>query len=425
MKKILFAGNSLSQISGLAYVSASLMTLFKKALADTEIAYATLQGSDSTGNGLIAQGKEFAETFKDIPLYNVQLSNKDRAMLFDPVVASFQPDLILSVHDPWILEQIAYSVYRDSYCWVAYQPIEAPEYPPQVMVPSPLLPYPRKSIKAILARADLIIPYTPMGQDALLRMGLTTGRPVLNGVDFSQRCIESVAKAEIFGDLVPENGFVFMTMGENSERKRLDRVLQAFSVFLSRAKNPSRFKLDIHSDLDSIQSTTGADIRSMISEMGLEQSVLFPENPCVSKSALYRLYKACDCYIGLPSAEGFGYGFAEAMMHGLPLVYINYGGHLSYCMPAGIPVDVQTTIPCQRSTIPWALADIESAARAMERIATDRKLRRDLSRKGEKIAARALDWNVVFPDLFNQVADAYELSRQTGLPREIMLRRIV
>lgn len=43
------------------------------------------------------------------------------------------------------------------------------------------------------------------------------------------------------------------------------------------------------------------------------------------------LYRACDCYVSLHRAEGFGRGLAEAQLLGLDLIATGYSGNMDYC----------------------------------------------------------------------------------------------
>lgn len=113
-----------------------------------------------------------------------------------------------------------------------------------------------------------------------------------------------------------------------------------------------------------------------------------------SQSRRYAAFAACDAYVSLHRAEGFGLTIAEAMALGKPVIATAYSGNLdfmnaenSYLVPwakARIPVGCQ---PYPAGGI-WAEPDVESAAELMKRVWLHReeaelkayKARRDMLR---------------------------------------------
>ena len=423
MEHIMFAGDSLNHPSGLAYVAKSMMLRF----ADNghKISYMTLNGVDTTSDGIAVQGKEFHEQFKDMPIYNCQAS-KDRYDEVEKAIRIAKPNVVFTVHDPWVIDPLAYSSYRESYMLVNYVTVEIPEYPERVLQANPLSPKTRKNIADILQKADVVIPVTEMGKKALEKMKVVCTKPIYNGLDTDLRCTETIRCHEAFPGAADPGDFMFMTMGLNTARKSIDKVIESFKDFLVKMKFQKKYKLYLHTDVHA--ASGGTDLREMVKCLGLDDHVLIATNMRASegldKKELYKRYKACDCYIGMPAGEGFGYGFAEAMMHGLPLVYIDYGGHTDYCKPAGLPAKVLTHTNARNAYMRWAVADTASAAKAMARISGDAKLRARLSREGEKIAMEELSWDVVFPKVYNEVSNGFSKYMPTSL-NGIMLRRLI
>jgi glycosyltransferase involved in cell wall biosynthesis len=70
---------------------------------------------------------------------------------------------------------------------------------------------------------------------------------------------------------------------------------------------------------DRLKLASSQDRRIRIIEITLPQDKLLA------------LYQACDCFVSLHRAEGFGRGIAEALQLGLRVIATNYGGNVDFC----------------------------------------------------------------------------------------------
>jgi glycosyltransferase involved in cell wall biosynthesis len=86
---------------------------------------------------------------------------------------------------------------------------------------------------------------------------------------------------------------------------------------------------------------------------------------------------AADCYVSLHRAEGYGLTLAEAMAVGRPVIGTAYSGNLEFMTD-----DTSELVPFEMTRIPfgcvpypttacWAEPDIDVAAQAMRRLASD------------------------------------------------------
>lgn len=423
--KVMFVGDSPAMTTGLSYVSCSLMRRFVRFLGGQNVAYATITGIDTTLEGTRAHGDEFFDEFKDVTFFNCQLNDRERYSKFNDAVEAFRPTIVITVVDPWRVDQVAFSHFRATYFWVAYVTIETPRYPETMIHTSHIFREPRKSIANILKSADLVVPFTEMGRKALERMGVPASDHVYAGVELDLAQQTPARKSELFMGMVEDDQFLFMSMGVNSERKRIDRVIEAFAAFLNKRKDPQKFKLYLHTDTNS--PTSGTDLLEIIDHLGLTSSVIHSRHKYgkgIPRAELYRLYSTCDCYIGLPSGEGFGYGFAEAMAHGKPLVYTDYGGHAEFARVAGEPVRVSEFYNAKNAYIKWALADVQDAVRAMNKAVSDAKFRERAKKAGIDFAYREFDWDRNSKKLFDIISEQF--SRIRGFRNYgLMLKRVM
>lgn len=433
-RRVLFVSDTLAGTTGLAYIAKNFVDFFYR--KNWTIGYANIAGKDiSKLEDCKVQGQDFLKVAKNTQFYNVQLFDKNKSNLFDDVIKKFKPDVVISIHDPWTLDQIAYSAYRHTFFWAAYLTIEAPVYPDHVIYPTHVFPHLRKSIKYTLQSVDLCIPCTKMAYNALQDWNLNLVDNVYCGIDLSQKIKEPVLKKSVFGPNVEEDDFIFITVGINSERKRLHKVIDSFEKFLDKIRETKyegifddykKYKLYIHSDFDKSQG--GTDLKSVIKESPYRSQIYLPGNYVsgigVSKKELYRKYKASDCYIGLSSGEGFGYGYVEAAMHSKPVIYINYGGHVEFCKDFGLSVKVNDYIYAINAAIKWAIADSNDCANQMIKIASDKKLYNKLSSKCLQ-TIKQFDWKDVMEQFYTIFSQFYKKWRINTSISKVYSKRII
>ena len=110
----------------------------------------------------------------------------------------------------------------------------------------------------------------------------------------------------------------------------------------------------------------------------------------LSKTELLSLYNACDVFLSLHRSEGFGRCIAEAMLLGRPVITTAYSGNVDFtnasnAMPVGFNLEpVLTGQYTAGENQVWANADIESAARHMQDLATSPDLRRIIGTEASK-----------------------------------------
>ena len=94
----------------------------------------------------------------------------------------------------------------------------------------------------------------------------------------------------------------------------------------------------------------------------------------LDRADLLALYQACDCFVSLHRAEGFGRGLAEALQLGLRVICTGYSGNLDFChAPAAELVDYRL-VKVGRTQYPhskgqyWAEPSIKHAAALMQKV---------------------------------------------------------
>lgn len=101
----------------------------------------------------------------------------------------------------------------------------------------------------------------------------------------------------------------------------------------------------------------------------------------LSRPDLLALYKACDCFVSLHRAEGYGRGLAEAMQLGLHVICTGYSGNVDFCQRPWADLVNYRLIPVKQGQYPYALGqvwadpDVEHAALLMRQFVEKKQYR--------------------------------------------------
>jgi len=113
----------------------------------------------------------------------------------------------------------------------------------------------------------------------------------------------------------------------------------------------------------------------------------------LDRGAVLDLCRACDCFVSLHRAEGFGRSLAEAMMLGKPVIATGYSGNMDFTVPGTAALVDHRLRPVGEGEYPfgdgqsWAEPDIGHAAWWMERLFRERPLRERLAAQGQALVA--------------------------------------
>ena len=115
----------------------------------------------------------------------------------------------------------------------------------------------------------------------------------------------------------------------------------------------------------------------------------------LTKARVLDLYRACDCFVSLHRAEGFGRGIAEAMMLGKPVIVTGYSGNLDFTtLATAALVDYRWAVLTAEdypfgAGQSWAEPDVEHAAWWMRTLLAKPDIRSRFARLGQISAAQA------------------------------------
>ncbi|MGH3470010.1 MAG: glycosyltransferase family 4 protein, partial [Thermocrispum sp.] len=138
----------------------------------------------------------------------------------------------------------------------------------------------------------------------------------------------------------------------------------------------------------------------------------------LAREDMDRLLASCDIYLSLHRSEGFGFGIAEAMSLGKPVIATGHGGNLDF-MPPGAGATVGYTIreitdadhrfgpqfaQWYRPGQLWAEPDVNQAARWLRRMADDAGLRRTMGSRGAAAVRRLCSAEAVGATMLRRLA---------------------
>jgi glycosyltransferase involved in cell wall biosynthesis len=179
------------------------------------------------------------------------------------------------------------------------------------------------------------------------------------------------------------HGFVFLFCFDfNSvpERKNPLAIAEAFARAFRPGEGPSLF-------IKCINGETRPHYFEQLCRRAASRPDIRVKNFYLAADDLAALMAACDAYISLHRAEGFGLTLAEAMALGKPVIATGYSGNLEFMTSQNswlIPfrkVPVPSGCPPYPAGSAWAEPDIDAAARAMRDVFHHHE---EASKRGDK-----------------------------------------
>lgn len=419
-KKVIIVGHSLNESSGLSYMAYLVAKKFYE--LNYDITYMNISPVNMDESGLVKYNLD-----TKIKILNSNIFDQKLNLVFDNYLKTNPIDLVITVHDPWLLDHVVYSAYRNTFFWVAYQTFETEKYPDNIMAPTAIRPFKDKykPIKQILKSCNLVIPCSMTGVEALKNFDIVQNDFVYLGIDnipdlkFINNLKEK--KSSVFGNSVPDDAFIFMSVGVNNQRKRLDITLSAFAKFIHSKQLPekNKYRLYLHSELG--KNYSGPDIVELIRSLNIKEYVIIELNT-VNKNILYKRFANCDCFISLYGAEGFGLPFIEALLFNKPVIYTNYSVPAEYSKNYGEGVNISSYVYPPSFCLKLAVADTEDAVDKMNNVVNSYK---DREFDSYCFVKEKFNWDINFKKFYNLIISKYDIWIKSENRINLPLKRIV
>jgi glycosyltransferase involved in cell wall biosynthesis len=170
---------------------------------------------------------------------------------------------------------------------------------------------------------------------------------------------------------LPE-GFLFLTMFDYDSTVQRKNPLGTIEAFKAAFGPDEGAVLAVK----SINGDRHPDKRARLEEAAAGRADIHLIDRYATAAEKNAMLAACDCYVSLHRAEGFGLPLAEAMYMGTPVIATGYSGNLefmsehnSYLVAHGmtnVGIEAEPYYPADGM---WAEPDLDDAARAMREVA--------------------------------------------------------
>lgn len=175
---------------------------------------------------------------------------------------------------------------------------------------------------------------------------------------------------------LPEQAFIFLHISDAlsvPQRKNPLGVVQAFQMAFATDSS-----VCLVLKLSNLEHQPG--LAEKIRSAAKQDSRIHLIDGYLQRNQLNNLLNACNCYVSLHRAEGFGLPIAEAMFLGKPVIATYWSGNTDYMNEHNsLPVDfnlveLQEDIGPYAKGQQWAEPNLLQAAEMMQTIASDRQL---------------------------------------------------
>lgn len=171
----------------------------------------------------------------------------------------------------------------------------------------------------------------------------------------------------------------FLYVGSYKPVKNIPNIIKAFGLFIQKIQKPYQLILagsDYWMDKEILKTIKELKLDKLVKLVGF-----------VNEEDLTKLYKNATAFISPSYYEGFGIPILEAMSFGIPVIASDRGSIPEVTANATLLVDPD---------------DIESLAKAIKKIVTDEKLRKQMIEKG-LIQARKFTWKKSAAELLRMI----------------------
>lgn len=186
----------------------------------------------------------------------------------------------------------------------------------------------------------------------------------------------SWAKRSCFG--IPDGPFTFIFTFDGASRVTRKNPMAVVDAFQQAYPSDDGVQLVIKTQNTHKLSTADERAYANIRARARQDRRILIIDESFSSNEVHGLISVCDCYVSLHRSEGFGFGMAEAMKLGVPVIATGYSGNEDFTTEANaypvryrlVPVPKQDFV-FDEAGQEWADAEVAHAAERMLEVRTD------------------------------------------------------
>ena len=337
-------------------------------------------------------------------------------------ISIFAPEVFIPIGDAFILA-------RDGLDKLGYG--KTMQLMPYIPIDSNVVP---SSSDLILNNAQKILVQSRFGKEELELAGYDNVHVLRHGVNFEEMYVDEETRMQSrleFG--IDDDVIVFLFVGRNSRRKRMDRLIRAYADSV-KGNSGHKTKLILHG---SDYNEPIYDIYKRIAfeekrlDVDLSDNILIPHKVHklgfgVDFDEIKKLYAACDWTVSASSGEGTGLLSLESFCAGRPTIYPENSNYLEilgdsrslddkphFIRERGLSVKSPFLDFTGMMTEQW-ICDINELSSVISEACNiyknDQLLYRDMVENARKWVLENSDWINLVEELKHHIFDIFESS---------------
>lgn len=331
------------------------------------------------------------------------------------------PDIYISLIDPWFIGHAVQSTNRLGVPYLAYLPIDGfplsykwKDILTNLGQPIWMSNFGREQMQAFVKEfGSGGFGPNDMKDPHLDRYLINAGPVIYHGVDLDVfKAKHPAEKAAAREQLGVAWDFIFLSVARNTNRKQIPRLLQALKQVVDRV-GKDKVGLILHcGDPTDTMGMGGWALPDLVKQYGLYDNVRFSDNSSnpllgLSREDMAMLYGLSDCHVIATGGEGFGVPSAEALACGLPIILPDNSTGPELVgreNERGWLVPQSTTIVGPKWGVTMGLVDIDKLADAMTEayMSKDTALYQDKSAAARSFAEQRFDWDEITEQFIQQ-----------------------
>lgn len=215
------------------------------------------------------------------------------------------------------------------------------------------------------------------------------------------------------GDLeIADDEFVFLFVFDCCSRIARKNPVAAIEAFCRAFPNGNEHvRLILKTQMMHVAQLNEPELYAELMDAVARDARIQLVNERIPQQKVTALMDACDVYVSLHRAEGFGNTMGEAMLLGKPVIATNFSGNTDFTgsVNHACPVDFEL-VPVKHSEYPdgagqrWAAPSSVHAAHFMRTLYEDRELAKSLGVRGKEFIEANYSLQVVAQNMYRRLA---------------------